>query len=123
VPQRTGGYAAGLERWAAGKNDDGSACGLPPFDGDIVAIAAGMDGWEYSGSAWINSLRHGICCTSITASQTRQSYKATALIAFITCFIGAVIFFTYKEKMILERIRDLKNGPGRATPLSDNVKG
>lgn len=48
--------------------------------------------------------------TSITVSQTKQSYRTTALIAFITCFIGAVIFFGYKEKMILEGIRDIKTG-------------
>ncbi|WP_026497295.1 MFS transporter [Butyrivibrio sp. WCD3002] len=46
--------------------------------------------------------------TSVTISQTKQSYRATALIAFITCFIGACIFFTFNEKMILGKIRELK---------------
>ncbi len=53
--------------------------------------------------------------TSITSSQTKQSYRTTALLAFITCFIGAVIFFTYKEKAILERIRDLKTSRANKT--------
>ncbi len=46
--------------------------------------------------------------TSVTVSQTKQSYRATALIAFITCFIGACIFFSFNEKKILERIDELK---------------
>ena len=46
--------------------------------------------------------------TSVTVSQTKDSYRLTALIAFITCFIGACIFFTFKEKMILDKIRQLK---------------
>ncbi len=46
--------------------------------------------------------------TSVTVAQTKQSYRLTALIAFITCFVGACIFFTFKEKTILSRIRQLK---------------
>ncbi len=46
--------------------------------------------------------------TSVTVSQTKESYRLTALIAFITCFVGACIFFTYKEKMILDKIKQLK---------------
>jgi GPH family glycoside/pentoside/hexuronide:cation symporter len=46
--------------------------------------------------------------TSVTVSQTKDSYRLTALIAFITCFIGACIFFTFKEKMILDKIRQLR---------------
>ncbi len=46
--------------------------------------------------------------TSVTISGTKQSYRSTALIAFITCFIGACIFFTFNEKKILNSIRELK---------------
>ncbi|WP_029320433.1 MFS transporter [Butyrivibrio sp. AE3004] len=47
--------------------------------------------------------------TSVTVSQTASSYRTTAAVAFITCFIGAVIFFRYNEKHILQQISDLKN--------------
>ena len=46
--------------------------------------------------------------TSVTVSGTKQSYRTTALIAFVTCFIGACIFFTFNEKQILGQIRELK---------------
>ncbi len=46
--------------------------------------------------------------TSVTVSGTPQSYRSTALIAFITCFIGACIFLTFNEKKILSEIRELK---------------
>ncbi|QFJ54501.1 MFS transporter [Pseudobutyrivibrio xylanivorans] len=46
--------------------------------------------------------------TSVTISGTKQSYRTTALIAFVTCFIGACIFFTFNEKQILGQIRELK---------------
>ena len=46
--------------------------------------------------------------TSVTVSGTKQSYRLTALIAFITCFIGACIFFRFQEKAILGRIKELK---------------
>ena len=46
--------------------------------------------------------------TSLTVAGTKQSYRMTAIVAFITCFIGAVIFFTYNEKMILGKISELK---------------
>ncbi|MCR5503514.1 MAG: MFS transporter [Lachnospiraceae bacterium] len=46
--------------------------------------------------------------TSITVSETAGSYRATAWVAFITCMIGALLFFAYNEKMILSKIRDLK---------------
>ncbi len=46
--------------------------------------------------------------TSVTVAGTKQSYRTTALIAFITCFIGACIFFTFNEKKILGQIRELK---------------
>ena len=46
--------------------------------------------------------------TSITVSQTKQSYRLTALVAFICCFIGACIFFTFNEKQILGKIKELK---------------
>lgn len=46
--------------------------------------------------------------TSVTVSGTKQSYRTTALIAFITCFIGACIFFTFNEKKILDQIKELK---------------
>ena len=47
--------------------------------------------------------------TSVTVSQTKGSYRTTAAIAFVTCFIGAVIFFSFNEKQILLRIKELKN--------------
>ncbi|MCR5468017.1 MAG: MFS transporter [Lachnospiraceae bacterium] len=46
--------------------------------------------------------------TSVTVSQTPESYRATAVIAFITCFIGACLFFAFNEKLILEKIKELK---------------
>ena len=46
--------------------------------------------------------------TSVTVSQTTGSYRATAVIAFVTCLIGALLFFAFNEKMILGRIRELK---------------
>ncbi len=46
--------------------------------------------------------------TSITIAQTKQSYRMTAIVAFITCFIGAVIFFRYDEKSIIGKIGKLK---------------
>lgn len=46
--------------------------------------------------------------TSVTVSQTKASYRTTAAIAFVTCFIGACIFFTFNEKIILGKIRELK---------------
>lgn len=46
--------------------------------------------------------------TSVTVSQTKQSYRLTALVAFICCFIGACIFFTFNEKQILGKIKELK---------------
>ena len=46
--------------------------------------------------------------TSVTVSQTQMSYRATAIIATVTCLIGAFLFFLYNEKMILGRIEQLK---------------
>ena len=46
--------------------------------------------------------------TSLTVAQTKQSYRMTAVVAFITCFIGAVIFFRYDEKRILKGIESHK---------------
>ncbi|WP_044916231.1 MFS transporter [Butyrivibrio sp. WCE2006] len=47
--------------------------------------------------------------TSITVSQTKMSYRVTAFVALITCFIGACIFFTFDEKAILVEIKKLKD--------------
>ncbi|MBR2765931.1 MAG: MFS transporter [Blautia sp.] len=46
--------------------------------------------------------------TSVTVSETVASYRQTALIATITCLIGALLFFLYNEKMILQKIEQLK---------------
>ena len=46
--------------------------------------------------------------TSVTVSGTAGSYRTTAAIAFVTCFIGACIFFTYGEKQVLGKINELK---------------
>ncbi len=46
--------------------------------------------------------------TSMTISKTPQSYRNTALMATVTCLIGASLFFLYNEKMILRKIRNLK---------------
>ncbi len=46
--------------------------------------------------------------TSVTVSETQGSYRATAVIATVTCLIGAFLFFLYNEKMILEKITQLK---------------
>ncbi len=46
--------------------------------------------------------------TSVTVSETQSSYRATAVIATVTCLIGAVLFFLYNEKLILGKIHDLK---------------
>ena len=46
--------------------------------------------------------------TSVTVSGTAGSYRTTAAIAFVTCFIGACIFFTYGENQVLGKINELK---------------
>ncbi|MCR5418360.1 MAG: MFS transporter [Lachnospiraceae bacterium] len=46
--------------------------------------------------------------TSVTVSQTKTSYRTTAAIAFVTCFIGACIFFRFNEKKILGQIDELR---------------
>lgn len=46
--------------------------------------------------------------TSVTVSGTQESYRWTARIAFVTCFIGALLFFAFGEKKILARIKELK---------------
>ena len=46
--------------------------------------------------------------TSLTVSETKASYRATAVVAFVTCMVGACLFFLYNEKMILARIEELK---------------
>ena len=46
--------------------------------------------------------------TSVTVSETTQSYRNTAIIATVTCVIGACLFLLYNEKMILGRINELK---------------
>ncbi len=46
--------------------------------------------------------------TSMTVSGTDGSYRATAAVAFITCFIGACLFFLFDEKGILNKIEELK---------------
>ncbi len=46
--------------------------------------------------------------TSITVDKTPASYRTTAVVALITCFIGAVLFFAYNEKKLLGRIKELK---------------
>ncbi|MCR5669935.1 MAG: MFS transporter, partial [Butyrivibrio sp.] len=46
--------------------------------------------------------------TSVTVSQTKNSYRMTALIAFICCTAGAILFFAFNEKKILEKIKELK---------------
>lgn len=42
--------------------------------------------------------------TSVTISQTEFSYRLTAIIATVFCFIGAVLFLFYNEKKVLEKI-------------------
>lgn len=46
--------------------------------------------------------------TSMTVSATKGSYRATAVVAFVTCVIGACLFLLYNEKMILGKIEQLK---------------
>lgn len=46
--------------------------------------------------------------TSVTTSQTQGSYRATAVIATITCTVGACLFLLYQEKNILSEIERLK---------------
>ena len=46
--------------------------------------------------------------TSVTVTQTQGSYRATAVIATVTCLIGALLFFLYNEKLILGKIMQLK---------------
>ena len=48
--------------------------------------------------------------TSMTVAGTKGSYRATAVVAFVTCVIGACLFLLYNEKMILSKIRALKDG-------------
>ena len=51
-----------------------------------------------------------VAFTSITVSGTKASYRATAAVAFVTCVIGACLFFLFDEKMILAKIEALKAG-------------
>ena len=46
--------------------------------------------------------------TSVTVSETAGSYRMTAVIATVTCLIGACLFFLYNERMILSKINMLK---------------
>lgn len=46
--------------------------------------------------------------TSMTVAGTKGSYRATAVVAFVTCVIGACLFLLYNEKMILAKIEALK---------------
>ena len=46
--------------------------------------------------------------TSVTVAKTAASYRMTAVIATVTCLIGACLFLLYNEKMILGRIEELK---------------
>ena len=46
--------------------------------------------------------------TSMTVAKTPASYRSTAVVATVTCLIGAGLFFLYNEKMILGRIEELK---------------
>ena len=46
----------------------------------------------------------------MTVAGTAASYRATAVVATVTCLIGACLFLLYNEKMILSRIEDLKAG-------------
>ena len=46
--------------------------------------------------------------TSMTVSETKASYRLTAVVAFVTCLIGACLFLLYNEKMILGKIEELK---------------
>lgn len=43
-----------------------------------------------------------------TLSEVKQCYRTTAIVALITCFVGAVLFFSFNEKMILGKIKELK---------------
>ena len=46
--------------------------------------------------------------TSMTVSGTDGSYRSTAAVAFVTCVIGACLFFLFDEKGILAKIEALK---------------
>ena len=46
--------------------------------------------------------------TSVTVAKTPASYRMTAVIATVTCLIGACLFLLYNERMILSRIEQLK---------------
>ncbi len=48
--------------------------------------------------------------TSVTVSETVQSYRNTAIIATVTCVIGACLFLLYNERMILGKIESMKAG-------------
>ena len=41
-------------------------------------------------------------------AKTQQSYRTAAVVATITCLIGAILFFAYNEKKLLGRIKELK---------------
>lgn len=49
-----------------------------------------------------------VAFTSLTVDKTPASYRTTAVVALITCFVGAVLFFAYNEKMLLSKIKELK---------------
>ncbi len=47
--------------------------------------------------------------TSMTVAKTAASYRSTAAVATVTCLIGALLFFLYNEKGILDKIEKLKS--------------
>ena len=49
-----------------------------------------------------------VAFTSLTVTETKGSYRLTAVVAFVTCLIGAFLFLLYNEKMILSKIEELK---------------
>ncbi len=46
--------------------------------------------------------------TSLTVVKTQQSYRTTAVVALVTCLVGAILFFAYSEKTLLAKIEELK---------------
>lgn len=42
--------------------------------------------------------------TSVTVSKTELSYRITAIIATVCCIIGAILFFFYNEKSVMDKI-------------------
>ena len=89
------------------------------FDEGTVLLETGEDrsGMFFAARTFAFKMGQAIAMvvfTSITALRPGMTevlpaqYRTTAVVATVTCLIGASLFLLYNEKMILSRIEELK---------------